>query len=130
MYKNYGKRICDLILSLIALPIVGFFIVVIGISILIFDGRPVFYNSDRRGKNGKVYKMYKFRTMKVNAPDLRNSDGSTFNSSDDMRVTKIGKILRKLSIDEIPQILNVLTGDSGIIGTTKKNLDFTGGSLA
>ena len=68
--------------------------------------------------------------MKVNAPDLRNNDGSTFNSDKDPRVTKVGHFLRETSIDEIPQIFNILKGDSGIIGTTKKNLDFTRVSLA
>lgn len=116
MYRKCGKRVIDIILSLLALPIVGFVIIVVGICIFIFDGKPIFYNSSRRGKNGKIYKMYKFRTMKVNAPDLRNSDGSTFNSNNDVRVTKTGRLLRKLSIDEIPQILNVLIGDMSFIG--------------
>lgn len=60
--------------------------------------------------------MYKFRTMKVNTPDIRNEDGSTFNSEIDHRLTSFGKILRKLSIDEIPQILNVIKGDMSLIG--------------
>ena len=60
--------------------------------------------------------MIKFRSMKVNAPDLRNADGSTFNSEKDQRVTKIGRILRESSLDEIPQVFNVLKGDMSIIG--------------
>ena len=68
--------------------------------------------------------------MKVNAPMIVNKDGSTYNADDDPRVTKVGHFLRKTSIDEFPQVLDVLSGDSGIIGTTKKNLDFTGVSLA
>lgn len=60
--------------------------------------------------------MYKFRTMKENCKDIRNKDGSTYNGENDPRVTKIGKILRKTSIDEVPQILNVLKGDMSIIG--------------
>ena len=66
--------------------------------------------------NKKLFKMYKFRSMKVNAPDIRNDDGSTYNSKDDPRVTRIGKIIRRLSIDETSQILNVLKGDMSIIG--------------
>lgn len=80
------------------------------------DRGPTFYNAQRVGLNGKIFKMFKFRSMKVNAPDIRNTDGSTFNSSDDPRVTRIGRFIRKTSIDEIPQILNVLIGDMSFVG--------------
>ena len=130
MYKQYIKRGIDIVLSLITLPFVLIVIIIMAPIIFINDPGPIFYNGLRRGKNGKTFKMFKFRSMYVNSPDIRNVDGSTFNSDDDPRVTKIGKIMRKLSIDEIPQLLNVLIGDSGIIGTTKKNLDFTRVSLA
>ncbi|MEQ3613093.1 sugar transferase, partial [Mediterraneibacter gnavus] len=94
------------------------------------DKGPIFYNALRLGKDGKPFKMFKFRSMMVNAPDIRNEDGSTYNGEDDPRVTRVGKFMRKTSIDELPQFLNVFLGDSGIIGTTKKNLDFTRVSLA
>jgi lipopolysaccharide/colanic/teichoic acid biosynthesis glycosyltransferase len=68
------------------------------------------------GKKGKRFTMYKLRSMKINAPDLRNPDGSTFNSENDPRVTKIGKFIRKTSIDELPQLLNVLKGDMSLVG--------------
>src|SRR5699024_4129070 len=77
---------------------------------------PVFYISSRLGRNSKIFKMYKFRSMKVNAPDIRNIDGSTFNSADDDRLTKIGKFIRRTSIDELPQLINVLKGDMSLIG--------------
>ena len=80
------------------------------------DKGPVFYSAERLGKNGKFFKMHKFRSMRVNAPDLRNADGSTFNSSSDPRVTRIGRMIRKTSLDETPQIFNVLKGDMSIIG--------------
>lgn len=80
------------------------------------DKGPIFYNAPRLGKNGKIFIMHKFRSMKSNAPDLRNEDGSTFNSEKDTRVTKIGRLLRKTSFDEIPQIINVLKGDMSFIG--------------
>ena len=60
--------------------------------------------------------MYKFRSMKVNSPDIRNEDGSTFSSEDDPRLTRIGRFIRKTSIDELPQLLNVLKGDMSIVG--------------
>lgn len=68
------------------------------------------------GKNGKRFIMFKFRTMRVNAPDVRNPDGSTFNSENDPRLTKIGKFLRKTSLDEIPQLINIFLGDMGVVG--------------
>ena len=117
-------------IALIALPFVLIVILIVSPFILFNDGFPIFYNAERIGQHGKLFKMYKFRSMKKDAPDIRLADGSTYNGEDDPRVTKIGKILRKTSIDEIPQLLNMLKGDSGIIGTTKKNLDFTGVSLA
>lgn len=80
------------------------------------DGGPVFYCGKRLGVKMQEFSMYKFRTMKVAAEDIRNADGSTYNSNDDPRLTKIGRILRKSSLDEIPQILNVLKGDMSIVG--------------
>jgi lipopolysaccharide/colanic/teichoic acid biosynthesis glycosyltransferase len=80
------------------------------------DRGPIFYNAPRLGKNGRVFTMYKFRSMKINAPDLRNPDGSTYNAEDDPRLTPIGKWIRKTSLDELPQILNVLKGDMSIVG--------------
>lgn len=116
MYKNFFKRVIDIVVSLCLLP----FVVVIGIFVSIFiwgeDRGSVFYLAPRRGKNGRIFKMYKFRSMKMNAPDIRNADNSTYNAPDDPRITKIGKILRKTSIDELPQILNVLLGDMSLIG--------------
>jgi len=116
MYKSYIKRLFDLLFSLIGLPFFAVVFAVLAPIIHFADKGPVFYNADRIGYKGKIYKMFKFRSMKVNAPDIRNSDGSTFNSEDDPRVTKIGRILRKTSLDEIPQLLNVLKGDMSVIG--------------
>jgi lipopolysaccharide/colanic/teichoic acid biosynthesis glycosyltransferase len=91
-------------------------LLIIGPIISFGDKGPVFYNALRLGKNGKTFKMYKFRSMRMNAPDIRNKDGSTFISEDDLRLTKIGKFIRKTSIDELPQIFNVFKGDMSIIG--------------
>ena len=130
MYINFVKRFIDIIIGLLAFPFVLILIIIMGPIIYFNDRGPIFYNAERLGLNGKPFKMFKFRSMFVNAPDIRNEDGSTYNGDDDPRVTNVGRFMRKTSIDEIPQFLNVLLGDSGIIGTTKKNLDFTRVSLA
>lgn len=130
MYSKGIKRALDFIVGLIALPFVLLITVIMAPFIYFNDKGPIFYNASRLGRDGKPFKMYKFRSMMVNAPDIRNEDGSTYNGDDDPRVTKVGRFMRKTSIDELPQFLNILLGDSGIIGTTKKNLDFTRVSLA
>lgn len=113
---NKVKRVIDFCISLIILPIVLLLLVIVGIAIKLEDRGPIFYMGKRIGYHGKIFKMFKFRSMKVNAPDLRYADGSTYNSEDDPRVTKVGRFLRKTSIDEIPQLLNVLIGDMALIG--------------
>ena len=90
--------------------------VIVAPIIYFSDKGPVFYNSNRLGKDGKIFKMYKFRTMKNNSPEIRNEDGSTFNSEDDPRLTKFGRLLRKTSLDETPQLINIIKGDMSIIG--------------
>ena len=116
MYRKFIKRLLDIVISLMALPFVVLVIIVFAPIIWLTDKGPVFYNATRRGMNGKNFKMFKLRSMKVNSPVLRNADGSTYSGDDDPRVTKIGRIMRKLSIDELPQILNVLIGDMSFVG--------------
>ena len=116
MYRNYFKRLFDLIFAAIALPFWIIILIVIGPVIYFQDKGSIFYNAPRLGKDGKIFKMYKFRSMKMNAPDLRNEDGSTFNAEDDPRLTSIGKFIRKTSLDETPQLLNIIKGDMSIIG--------------
>ena len=110
------KRVMDLIIASVTLPIFLFLLIIIAPIIYLEDKGPIFYIAPRVGKNGKLFNMYKFRTMIVNAPDLRNEDGSTYNAEDDVRLTKIGSFLRKTSIDELPQIYNVLKNEMSIIG--------------
>lgn len=116
MYKGFLKRTFDIIISIICLPFFLLLFLIIGFLIKLEDRGPVFYKAHRIGKDSKLFKMYKFRSMKVNAPKLLNADGSTFNSTNDPRVTRIGKFIRETSIDEIPQIINVLKGEMSIIG--------------
>lgn len=116
MYRTSFKRLFDLIIVIPGLLIALLLIIPVGIVIYLEDKGPIFYNAQRLGKDGKVFKMYKFRSMKVNAPDLRMDDGSTFNGENDPRLTKVGRFIRKTSLDEIPQLLNVLKGDMSLIG--------------
>lgn len=123
MYRNYIKRIFDVMFGLVALPIVILLSLIIGIPIYLEDRGSIFYKAKRRGKDGRVFEMFKFRSMKMNAPDIRNKDNSTFQSPNDQRLTKVGRIIRKLSVDEIPQFLNVLMGDMSVIGPRPITID-------
>ena len=116
MYVRFGKRIWDIVIGLIALPFVLLIIAVLAPLIKLEDGGPVFYNAPRVGKDGVDFKMYKLRSMRVNAPDLIMEDGSTYNGADDPRMTKIGAFMRKTSLDEMPQFFNVLLGDMSVVG--------------
>ena len=116
MYVHFVKKVIDLVLSICAFPFWLIIFIPVAIAIKLDDGGPIFYLSARVGKGFKKFGMYKFRSMKVNAPDLRNADGGTWNSADDPRVTKIGKFLRETSLDETPQLLNIIKGDMSIIG--------------
>lgn len=116
IYQLGIKRAIDIVACLIVLPFLLIILLPVAVAIKIEDHGSVFYHSDRLGVGFKEFGMLKFRSMKVNAPDLRNDDGSTFNSDKDPRVTKVGHFLRETSIDEIPQIFNILKGDMSIIG--------------
>ncbi|WP_218975384.1 sugar transferase [Tessaracoccus massiliensis] len=106
----------DIVASLAALPLFAAVSVVLVPLIRLSDGGPALYVSQRRGMDGRHFTMYKFRTMKVNAPELRNADLSTVTSDSDPRVTKVGRVLRGASLDELPQLINVLKGDMSLVG--------------
>jgi lipopolysaccharide/colanic/teichoic acid biosynthesis glycosyltransferase len=113
---SWFKYFFDIFFVIIFSPLILLLLIFFSVLLLIFDGFPIFYVSERVGKNYRIFKMYKFRTMKSNSIDLRNPDGSTYNSYNDQRVTFIGNIYRKFSIDEIPQLLNVLKGEMSLVG--------------
>lgn len=123
MYKKYLKRILDICFSLIGILFFLIAFIIVAPIIYFTDKGPIFYNAKRLGLYGKPFKMYKFRSMRVNAPDIRNEDGSTYNSDDDPRVTKIGRIMRKTSVDELPQFINVFLGQMSLIGPRPDPLD-------
>jgi lipopolysaccharide/colanic/teichoic acid biosynthesis glycosyltransferase len=106
------KRGLDFIFSLIFLIILLPFFFIIALFIIIDDGFPIIYKQKRVGKNGKIFKILKFRTMKKNADSI----GKLTIGKKDPRITKIGYFLRKYKIDELPQLWNILTGDMSFIG--------------
>lgn len=115
-YQLVIKRIFDILICLIILPPIILVSVPIAIAIKAEDGGPIFYRSRRIGKGFIEFDMLKFRSMKVNAPDIRNDDGSTYNSKTDDRVTRVGRFIRETSLDELPQCLNVLIGHMSLVG--------------
>ena len=124
MYKLFIKRLLDIVLSGIAIIALLPLYIIIAIIVRIQMGSPVLFSQDRIGKNEKVFKLRKFRSM-TNETD---SNGNLLDEQ--LRLTKFGIALRTSSLDELPELFSILKGDSGIIGTTKKNLDFTRVSLA
>ncbi len=120
MYRHFFKRIVDIIGAILLLPFVILEIIFLAPLIWLTDKGPVFYNATRAGKGYKPFKMFKLRSMYVNSPDLKNPDGSTFNSDNDPRVTPVGRFLRKTSLDEFPQFLNILKGNMSFVGPRPK----------
>lgn len=116
MYKRFFKRALDIIFALALMPIVILTIVISAPFIFFCDRHGIFYIAKRRGRNGKVFGMIKLRSMYVGSAEIRNADGSVYTGKDDERVTPVGKVLRKLSVDELPQVINVLAGDMSFIG--------------
>ena len=110
MYKKYIKRILDIILSLIAIIITLPIFLIVGILVLIFIGQPAIFRQKRPGKNEKIFTMYKFRTM----TNKKDENGNLL--PDELRLTKLGKFLRKTSLDEIPEFINILKGDMSFVG--------------
>lgn len=111
MYERIGKRGLDFVLSLIGLIVAAIPMGIVAIVIKLDSKGPVIFKQDRIGYHGKVYKMYKFRSMCVGA-----EKGGVYSDNSDTRVTKVGKFLRATSIDELPQLVNVLKGDMALIG--------------
>lgn len=107
------KRVLDIIVSGVALIVFCPFFLVLGILIKLDSKGPIFFKQERRGKDGKIFKMYKFRSMVVNA---ENMGTGLFNYKGDPRVTRIGSFMRKTSLDELPQFINVLNGTMSFVG--------------
>lgn len=126
MYKRFLKRFFDIVLSGLALIILSPILLIVSILVMVKLGKPIIFKQERPGKDGKVFKMYKFRTMLD--PQTRDGRKLTDNErlecikngidilSDEERLTKFGRILRATSLDEIPELVNIFKGDMSIVG--------------
>ena len=120
------KRITDFLFSVTALLLASPFLLIIALSIKITSKGPVFFRQDRLGKDAKIFKLYKFRTMIVGAINIGKGLSVT---EKDPRITSVGAFLRKTSLDEIPQLINVLKGDISLVGprpTVPQHLEYYG----
>lgn len=120
---NFTKRVIDFIGALCGLILLSPILVIVGILIKMESKGPIFFSQKRIGLNGNEFNMYKLRSMVVNAEELKEKllaqnemSGPMFKMKDDPRITKIGKFIRKTSIDEIPQLINVLRGEMSLVG--------------
>ncbi len=111
MYKRYVKRMIDFIIALVGLIVLSPIFLILSILIKIDSKGPVLYNQERIGKNGKVFKIHKFRSMCVGA-----EGGGVYSDKKDSRVTRVGRIIRATSLDELPQLWNMLVGEMALIG--------------
>jgi lipopolysaccharide/colanic/teichoic acid biosynthesis glycosyltransferase len=106
------KRLCDLVISFMMLGLLAPILILISITILIADGRPVFFMQYRVGKNRELFRIFKYRTMTVR----EGSEHGSFDAGNHSRVTPIGMVLRKTKLDELPQLINVLIGQMSVVG--------------
>lgn len=113
MYQKMFKRVIDVVLALLGLIILSLIFLVVIIAIKLDSKGPIFFKQKRVGKDKKLFDIYKFRTMKTNTP---NDAPTHLLENPDFYITKVGKILRKTSLDELPQLINILKGEMSIIG--------------
>ena len=118
-YEKYIKRPQDFLCALLACIVLSPVMLVVAILVKIKIGSPVLFAQERPGLHGEIFKLYKFRTM----TNEKDANGELL--PDEQRLTPFGKLLRSTSLDELPELYAILTGDRGIIGTTKKNIDFS-----
>lgn len=109
-YERFVKRPLDIFCSLLAIVVFWWLFVIVAILVRVKLGSPVLFTQDRPGKDEKIFKLYKFRTM----TDARDESGNLL--PDDVRLTKFGKLLRSTSLDELPEVFNILKGDMSIVG--------------
>ena len=110
MYKHFFKRLIDFILSLIALIVLSPILLIVALLVRTKLGSPIIFKQERPGLNEKIFTLYKFRTM----TDAKDKQGNLL--PDEIRLTKFGKLLRSTSLDELPELFNILKGDMAIVG--------------
>jgi lipopolysaccharide/colanic/teichoic acid biosynthesis glycosyltransferase len=110
------KRAADFVTASVALILLAPLFLVLALAIKAASPGPVFFRQARLGQGGRIFRIFKFRTMHHNAPVLKNEDGSTYTGKDDPRIFSLGTKLRKYSLDELPQLINVVLGDMSIVG--------------
>ena len=110
MYRKCGKRLFDIICALAALIVIGWLYIIVAVLVRIKLGSPVLFKQARPGKDEKIFNLYKFRTM----TDEKDENGNLL--PDDVRLTKFGRLLRKTSLDELPEAFNILKGDMSVVG--------------
>jgi lipopolysaccharide/colanic/teichoic acid biosynthesis glycosyltransferase len=112
MPGDAGRRAIDLIASAIGLAVVSPVMAIVAILVKLDSAGPVFHVAERVGEGGRIFRLYKFRTMTVGS----DRSGPAITTSDDARITRVGRILRRTKLDELPQLLNVLNGDMSLVG--------------
>lgn len=117
------KRTIDLLIAAAVLLLASPLLLLCAIAVQCSSPGPVLFAQQRLGLKGKPFWFLKFRTMYLNAPDLRNPDGSAYCGEDDPRTTRVGRFLRKTSVDELPQLINVLRGDMSLVGPRPDQVD-------
>jgi undecaprenyl phosphate N,N'-diacetylbacillosamine 1-phosphate transferase len=121
--ESAARRFLDVAVSLVALAFFAPMFIAIVVLIRLESKGAALFRQKRMGKGGRAFCCFKFRTMYLGAPDLRNPDGSAFNSEDDPRVTRTGRFLRKTSLDELPQLINVFRGEMSLVGPRPDQVD-------
>jgi undecaprenyl phosphate N,N'-diacetylbacillosamine 1-phosphate transferase len=123
MWQAAAKRAIDMAGSSMALVLLSPLMVLIAFAIRLDLSGSALFRQQRLARGGVAFTLFKFRTMIVDAPDIRNDDGSTFNSPADARVTRVGHFLRRTSLDELPQLFNVLIGEMSLVGPRPDQVD-------
>jgi lipopolysaccharide/colanic/teichoic acid biosynthesis glycosyltransferase len=121
--QETAKRAIDITVSAIGIVICAPLFLLIALAIRLDSQGRVLFRQERLGRGGVPFTLHKFRTMIENAPDQRNADGSTFNAPCDRRVTRLGRLLRSSSLDELPQLFNILSGEMSLVGPRPDQVD-------